>query len=159
VKVITAYVEGDLKYIAYMGHHAVMDGMSLASLKTLVDKSYKHYLAEGSFEAIEANTTISDMPKLIEVYNPSQKEHWAKPLSKVESLSVFNASNIGAQKIDEIMLDKALLRELNTLKKRHKVSTFALINAIYFSVLYRFFNFTDDIVLFETFVKLRILFS
>jgi len=92
VKVITAYVEGVLKYIAYMGHHAVMDGMSLASLKTLVDKSYKHYLAEGSFEAIEANTTISDISKLIEVYNPSQKEHWAKPLSKVESLSVFNAS-------------------------------------------------------------------
>ena len=150
VKAVFAFKEGKLSHVAYMGHHAVMDGLSLVSVKSLVDKTYKQYLSDKEFAPLEINTAVADIQRLITKYNPSQEEYWREPLSKVGSLPIFNAADMGAQKIDELFLEKEMLKALNMVKKNHKVSIFALMNALYLSVLYRLFNFTEDLVLFET---------
>ncbi len=149
VKAVLVMKEGVLKYVAYMGHHAIMDGLSLISLKTMVDKHYKAYMAEQRFPEVTVNTGLNDIASLMKRYNPSQKEQWRETLRNVGNITVFNAADMGEQQIEEIAMDKTMLSALNNVRKQHKVPLFALLNAIYVTTLYRFFDFTEDIVLYE----------
>jgi len=146
---VLVYEKEVLKYVAYMGHHAIVDALSLTSIKTLVDKSYKNYLSESDFGEVKANNTIADISTLSQTYNTAQAQHWKATLENVGNISVFNPTNLGKQVIEDIVLDQQMFKDLTALRKLHKVSFFALVNAIYLSVLYRLYNFSDDIVLYE----------
>jgi len=149
VKVVFVYKKGKLSHIAYMAHHAVMDGLSVVYLKSLIDKVCKTYLTEKVFIDVEAKTTTTDIFSLIKRYNSTQKEAWIEPLKDVGPVPIFNTTDLGKQRVKELALDKSIVVGLNTLKKRHKLSLVSLMHAVYVSTLYRLFNFTEDMVLFE----------
>ena len=148
-KALLVYKEGVLKYVSYMSHHVTLDGLSIPTLKSLVDRTYKEYVKTQTFLPVENPTTLDDLDYLIKIYNREQIDFWREPLSKIGDIPIFNASNLGKQRIDELLLDKDTLKVLNAIKKKYKISLFVLMYTIFISVLYRVFRFPDDIVIFE----------
>ncbi len=148
-KALLVYRNAVLKYVSYMSHHVTLDGLSIPTLKSLVDKTYKAYVKTGTLLPVDNPTTLDDLAYLIKIYNREQVEFWREPLSKIGDIPIFNASNLGKQRIDELLLDKETLKVLNGIKKKYKISLFVLMYTIFISVLYRIYRFQDDIVIFE----------
>ena len=150
VKAILVFKNDKLDSVGYMAHHAIMDGLSVLYLRFLVDKNYKKFMKEGVFIDTPIKTALNDIDALMQKYNnKKQALLWKDTLAKVEDMPLFNSVDFGKQKVDEVLLDAAMMKTLTLIRKEAKVSLFALINSIYISVLYRLFNFETDVVLFE----------
>ena len=149
VKALFVKNNARVTHISYLAHHAMIDGLSMVYLNSLVDKIYKQYRKDQTLLAVDIGTTFSDLKPLISKYRHEQMGYWKEPLSKVSPIPVFSANNPGKQIMIDEPVSKEIMNEMNAIRKAYKVSVFALFNAIYLSVLYRLYGFSDDVVLYE----------
>jgi len=147
---ILIFNDNKLTAVGYTVHHAIMDGLSSLHLKFIIDKNYKQYMKDNTFIDKAPKTALDDIDGLIRKYNnKTQSAYWKNILQNVEDIPLFNSTNLGKQRLDEIFLDKSIMDVLNGIRRETKIPLFALINATYVSFLYRLFNISTDVVLFE----------
>ena len=149
IKALFVKKNAQVTHISYLAHHAMIDGLSMVYVSALIDKIYKQYRKDQTLLALGSGTTFSDLKSLMVKYRHAQMEYWREPLSKVSPIPVFNANNPGKQIMIDEPVSKEIMNEMNAIRKASKVSVFALFNALYLSVLYRLYGFTDDVVLYE----------